>query len=327
MRNFLITGAAGFIGYHLCQALLQRGDIVVGFDNMNAYYDVSLKESRLGLLRKKTAFTFVKGDIENQELLDSILGKGRFHAVIHLAAQAGVRYSLECPEAYISSNLTGFFNVLEAAKRHKIPHILYASSSSVYGANQSYPFTLSDKTDTPLSLYAATKKANELMAHSYSHMFDMRLTGFRFFTAYGPYGRPDMALFLFTKAILSGGPIQVFNNGEMWRDFTYVSDIVGGIIALIDKSHALTMDANSSAVYNLGCGKSEKLTDMIRILENELGKKAIVNFLPMQKGDVVKTSADVSALEADTGFIPKVSLEEGVGMFVSWYKEFYGITG
>lgn len=325
MRTFLVTGAAGFIGYHMSRLLLERGDTVIGYDSVNDYYDVSLKESRLSLLDVYPRFLFVKADIEDREKLESVVRSHRFDAIIHLAAQAGVRYSLQCPEAYISSNLVGFFNILEVCRIHTIPHLLYASSSSVYGGNKQLPFTLGDKTDAPLSLYAATKKSNELLAHAYAHMFKLRSTGLRFFTVYGPYGRPDMALFLFTKRILSGVPIEVYNHGDMQRDFTYIDDITGGIAALIDRSQVFQMENNPATVYNLGNSAPVRLLDAITLLEKTLGKTAEKEFLPMQTGDVIATYADVSALERDTGFKPRVSLEEGIRHFVKWFKTYYHI--
>lgn len=326
MKKVLVTGAAGFIGYHLAKALLGRGDTVVGLDNMNAYYDVSLKEARLLQLGKEPSFTFVKGDLCDRELIRTVIQEGAFDTVVNLAAQAGVRYSLQAPEAYIQSNLVGFFNIIDACKEYNVPHFLYASSSSIYGANKKLPFSEQDTVDTPVSLYAATKKSNELMAHAYSAMFGLKTTGFRFFTVYGPYGRPDMALFIFTKNILEAKPIEVNNFGDMQRDFTYVDDIVTGICALTEKSAALTMDGTPYKVYNIGNSSPVELMEFVRAIEDELGKKAVVAFRPLPAGDVKATYADTSDILRDTGFAPKTPLKDGVKAFVAWYKEYYGVS-
>ena len=325
MQKILITGAAGFIGFHLSKALLAEGKTVVGLDNLNSYYDVTLKEKRLEMLQGKN-FTFVREDIANGEKVDALIKDGKFDRVVHLAAQAGVRYSLTNPEAYIESNLLGFFNVMEACKKRAVPHFVYASSSSVYGANTKLPFSEDDKVDTPVSLYAATKKSAELMAYSYSRMFGLPTTGFRFFTVYGPYGRPDMALFRFTKNMLEGKPIEVYNNGDMERDFTYVDDIVQGIQLLMEKSASLRPDsAPPYRIYNLGNNDPVQLMDFVRAIEEELGIKAQIEFKPMQPGDVARTYADTSHIQQDTGFAPATPLKTGVHRFVTWYREYYGV--
>jgi UDP-glucuronate 4-epimerase len=321
MKNFLVTGAAGFIGFHVSKTLLERGDAVTGYDNLNEYYDVSLKLSRLGLLKEYPRFSFIKGALEDATLVHETILQG-FDAIIHLAAQAGVRYSLEHPETYIFSNLVGTFNILEAVKASKTPHVLYASSSSVYGANEKTPFSVDDKTDSPVSLYAATKKSNELMAYSYSHLFNIPLTGLRFFTVYGPYGRPDMALFKFTKNILEDKPIEIYNNGDMYRDFTYIGDIVKGVVELIDKSRALNTKP-PYAVYNIGNHTPVRLSDFVSLLENALGKRAEKIYRPMQPGDVYQTYADVDMLMRDTGFKPETDLRDGIMKFVEWYRNYY----
>lgn len=325
MRKILVTGAAGFIGFHLCRALLNCGDKVVGLDNMNPYYDVTLKENRLVLLNKVETFTFIQDDLENCELLRKIIKTEQFDAVINLAAQAGVRYSLVAPEAYIKSNLVGFFNILDACKEFAVPHFLYASSSSVYGLNTKLPFSEDDLVATPVSLYAATKKSNELIAHAYSHMFGLRTTGFRFFTVYGPYGRPDMALFKFTKNILERKPIEINNYGDMQRDFTYIDDIVTGIIALLDQPRKLSSDDVPYRIYNLGNSSPIQLLEFVRAIEEELGLEAIIEFKPLPKGDVKATYADTTHVREDTGFAPNTALKDGVHRFVEWYREYYGL--
>ena len=323
MNKFLITGAAGFIGFHVSKALLDDGGAVTGYDNLNEYYDVSLKHRRLGLLKEYPRFNFVKGALEDAALVRETIRQD-FDAIIHLAAQAGVRYSLEHPETYVSSNIVGTFNILEAARANKTPHILFASSSSVYGANEKAPFSVDDRTDSPVSLYAATKKSNELMAYSYSHLFGIPATGLRFFTVYGPYGRPDMALFKFTKNILEGKPIEVYNNGDMYRDFTYIDDIVKGTLELVDKSRALKSKPPFS-VYNIGNNSPVKLSDFVSLVENALGKKAEIVYKPMQPGDVHKTYADVEMLMKDTAFKPETKLKDGIERFIEWYKAYYNI--
>ena len=335
--NVLVTGAAGFIGFHVAKALLGRGDRVVGFDNLNDYYDVSLKEARLAQLRSHGAFSFVKGDLGDSGAVGSLFAGGAFDRVIHLAAQAGVRYSLTNPGAYVQSNLVGFMNVLENCRHAKVAHLAYASSSSVYGLNARQPFSVHDNVDHPVSLYAATKKANELMAHTYSHLYGLPTTGLRFFTVYGPWGRPDMALFKFTKAILAGTPIDVYNHGKMRRDFTYIDDIVQGVVRTADHVAEANPAWNASApdpgtspapyrVYNIGNHTPVELDRFIAIIEDALGKKAVRNNMPMQPGDVPATCADVEDLRRDVGFAPATPLETGIARFLSWYKEYYGVA-
>ena len=323
---YFVTGSAGFIGYHVTAALLNQGVQVIGYDNLNDYYDVSLKKARLAELTKHPNFTFMCASLEDKAALDTVFATHHPTIAIHLAAQAGVRYSLENPNAYVDSNLVGFINMLECCRHNKVKHLLYASSSSVYGANKKLPFSVNDRVDNPISLYAATKKANELMAHTYSHLFSLPTTGLRFFTVYGPWGRPDMAAFIFLDAIWQGQPIKVFNNGEMMRDFTYVDDITKGIISLIDKSAALTPLNNEPPykVYNIGNNRPEKLLDFIGILEEFTGKKAIKELLPMQPGDVPATYADIDELTRDTGFKPTTSLREGLKQFVDWWLQYNG---
>ena len=335
-RPVLVTGAAGFIGFHLARRLLDEGRAVVGLDNLNDYYDVSLKEARLGALRTHPDFRFARLDLEDAEGLAALVGRERPAVIAHLAAQAGVRYSLQNPRAYVDSNLVGFLNILEACRRHGVAHLVYASTSSVYGANTKMPFSVDDRVDHPVSLYAATKKANELMAHTYSHLYGLPTTGLRFFTVYGPWGRPDMALFLFTKAILENRPIDVFAGGELERDFTYIDDIVEGVRRVMDRVPASDPDwraddpnpASSSApyrLYNIGNNTPVKVLRLIEILEEALGRKAEKRFLPMQPGDVVATWADVDALRRDVGFEPRTPIEGGVRRFVNWYRDYYGV--
>lgn len=330
----LVTGAAGFIGSHLSQRLLARGDEVIGLDNLNDYYAVSLKEARLARLTGQPGFSFVKGGLEERQLLEQLFMQHRFDAVINLAAQAGVRYSLTNPHAYVDSNLVGFMNILEGCRHHGVKHLVYASSSSVYGANTAMPFSVHQNVDHPLSLYAATKKANELMAHTYSSLYGLPTTGLRFFTVYGPWGRPDMALFLFTKAILEGRPIDVFNYGKMRRDFTYVDDIVEGVIRVTDRTATASAtwsgqkpDPGTSfapwKVYNIGNNQPVELLQFIETLERCLGKTAQKNLLPLQAGDVPATFADVDDLMADTGFKPATPIEDGIAQFVAWYRAYY----
>ena len=333
--NVLVTGAAGFIGFHVSRALLARGDAVVGFDNLNDYYDVRLKEARLELLRAGGEFTFLKGDLADAAAVGGAFAGKPFDRVIHLAAQAGVRYSLTNPGAYVQSNLVGFLNVLEACRHARTPHLAYASSSSVYGLNATQPFSVHDNVDHPVSLYAATKKANELMAHTYSHLYGLPTTGLRFFTVYGPWGRPDMALFKFTKAILAGEPIDVYNHGKMRRDFTYIDDIVQGVVRTSDRVagpnaewDAAEPDPGTSPapyrVYNIGNHTPVELDRFIAIIEETLGKKAERNYLPMQPGDVPATCADVEDLRRDVGFAPATPLETGIQRFLEWYLDYYG---
>lgn len=337
--KILVTGAAGFIGYHVTLRLLARGDEVVGLDNMNNYYDVSLKESRLNNIKNAknaNAFTFVQADISDRATIEEIFKKQKFNKVINLAAQAGVRYSLENPHAYIESNIIGFTNILEGCRHNNVEHLVYASSSSVYGANESMPFSVHDNVDHPLSLYAATKKANELMAHTYSNLYDLPTTGLRFFTVYGPWGRPDMALFLFTKAILDEKPIDVFNYGKHRRDFTFIDDIVEGVIRTMDHTaeanelwQASKPDpATSKApyrLYNIGSNDPIELMRYIEILEENLGKVAEKNLLPLQPGDVPATFADVDALIDDVGYKPATPIETGIEKFVNWYRDYYKV--
>ena len=334
MKKILVTGAAGFIGMHTTQVLLSRGDQVVGLDNLNAYYDPKLKEARLANLRahpQSAHFEFVKADLSDAPAMKAVFAQHQFDGVINLAAQAGVRYSLENPQAYIDSNLTGFINVLEGVRTQPSCHLVYASSSSVYGGNKKLPFAETDRVDHPVSLYAATKKANELMAHTYSHLFRFPATGLRFFTVYGPWGRPDMAAFLFTKAILAGKPITVFNHGNMQRDFTFISDIVEGVVRALDlppvpapagDDFAFEMSA-PHRVLNIGNHRPEKLTDFIAAIEEALGMKAIQDLQPIQPGDVPATYAETTALHALTGFAPATPLRQGIAEFVKWYREYH----
>jgi UDP-glucuronate 4-epimerase len=332
----LVTGAAGFIGSHLSERLLARGDEVLGYDNLNAYYDPSLKEARLARLTPKDGFSFVRGSLEDRAALDAAFDDFKPQRVVNLAAQAGVRYSLENPQAYVDSNITGFLNILEACRHRGIEHLVYASSSSVYGANRKLPFAVEDSVDHPVSLYAASKKANELMAHTYSHLFDLPTTGLRFFTVYGPWGRPDMALFLFTRKILAGEPIDVFNHGRHTRDFTYIDDIVEGVIRTLDRVPGADPDydplaptpASSLApyrVYNIGNHQPVELLRYIEVLEECLGRKAEKRLLPLQPGDVPDTYADVEALSRDTGYSPSTPIETGVRRFAEWYRAFYQV--
>ena len=331
-ENILVTGSSGFIGFHLSKLLLDKGYRVIGIDNMNNYYDPLLKEERLSILLKYDNYKFYKIDIKDKNEIDNIFKTNKITYVINLAAQAGVRYSITNPYEYIDSNLVGFINILEACRNYPIKHLIYASSSSVYGGNKEVPFTTKHNVDHPVSLYAATKKSNELMAHTYSHLYNIPTTGLRFFTVYGPYGRPDMAYFLFTRNIIEGKEIKVFNHGKMERDFTYIGDIVQGIYKLIDfipKSNIKWKeeDIDSSfapyKIYNIGNSNPVKLEKFISILENKIGRKAVKVYMDMQAGDVLKTYADVIDLEKDTGFKPNTSLEEGLSKFVDWYKKHY----
>ncbi|MBX3144436.1 MAG: NAD-dependent epimerase [Trueperaceae bacterium] len=336
VSTYLVTGAAGFIGYHLSERLLARGVEVVGVDNLNDYYDVNLKLARLERLKRHPGFGFERLDLSDRKATAELFASLRPRVVVNLAAQAGVRYSLENPHAYVDSNLVGFTNVLEGCRHNGAEHLVYASSSSVYGANTTIPFSVHDNIDHPLSLYAATKKANELMAHTYSHLYRLPTTGLRFFTVYGPWGRPDMAMFRFTEAILAGRPIDVYNHGDMRRDFTYVDDVVEGIVRVADRPARPDPDwtgakpdpAGSDApyrVYNIGNNSPVELMHLIELLERELGKTAQKRMLPMQAGDVPATYADVAALERDVDYKPSTPLSEGVKRFVAWYREYYSV--
>jgi UDP-glucuronate 4-epimerase len=325
----LVTGAAGFIGYHVSEALLARGEAVAGIDNINDYYDVKLKEARLARLAAHNHFTFTKLNIADRDGLAGLVQKhGDIDRIVHLAAQAGVRYSLKNPQAYVESNLIGHVNMLELArglndrKGQGIKHLVYASSSSVYGGNTKLPFAIEDKVDRPVSLYAATKAADELMSHSYSHLYGIPQTGLRFFTVYGPWGRPDMAYFDFTRAIFAGETIRVFNNGDMKRDFTWIGDIVAGVVAALDKPPVGTPPYR---LYNIGNNNAENLLDFISVIEKACGKKAVTELAPMQPGDVKATYADISAITKDVGFKPTTPITEGIPQFVKWYREYYGV--
>jgi len=334
--HVLVTGVAGFIGFHVARRLLARGDTVVGIDNINTYYDVRLKEARLALLADQERFTFLRLDLADRAGMTDLFTQQRPERVVHLAAQAGVRYSLTNPHAYVESNLVGFLHILEGCRHTQVSHLVYASSSSVYGANTKMPFSIHDNVDHPVSLYAASKKANELMAHTYSHLYSLPTTGLRFFTVYGPWGRPDMALFLFTRAILAGEPIPVFNQGKMRRDFTYIDDIVEGVVRVLDKVpqpnpswSGQTPDPGTSQApyraYNIGNNQPVELLEFIAILERCLGRTAEKKLLPMQAGDVPETYADVDDLMRDVGFRPATPLGTGIVRFVEWYREFYQV--
>jgi UDP-glucuronate 4-epimerase len=333
--KFLVTGAAGFIGFHTCKALLDRGDEVIGLDDLNSYYDVRLKQARLKQLEGRNGFSFHKLDLVDRKGIEELFATTRPQRVIHLAAQAGVRYSLENPHAYIDSNIVGTLNVLEGCRHNGVEHLVFASSSSVYGANTALPFSVHQNVDHPLSLYAASKKANELMAHTYAHLYRLPVTGLRFFTVYGPWGRPDMALFLFTRKILAGEPIDVFNEGHHARDFTYIDDIVEGVLRTADKVATPNPDwsgddpdpATSNApyrLYNIGNNNPVDLMHFIACIEKALGREAKKNFLPLQPGDVPKTYANVDALVADVGFKPATPIEDGIAKFIAWYRSYYG---
>ncbi|MBF0179577.1 MAG: NAD-dependent epimerase [Magnetococcales bacterium] len=337
MGKVLVTGAAGFIGSHLALRLLDRGDQVVGLDNLNGYYDVNLKRARLARLEGRAGFSFVQMDLEDREGMAGLFARERFDGAVNLAAQAGVRYSLKNPLSYVDSNLVGFVNMLEGCRHSGVGHLVFASSSSVYGANETMPFSVHQNVDHPLSLYAATKKANELMAHTYAHLYRLPVTGLRFFTVYGPWGRPDMALFLFTRAILEGRPIDVFNHGKMRRDFTYVDDIVEGVLRVLDRvptpdpewSGKHPEPCSSSApyrLYNIGNNQPVELMKYINALEEALGMRAQMNMLPMQPGDVPATWANVDDLIRDVGFRPATTVQEGIRRFVAWYREYYGVV-
>lgn len=324
-KTYLITGGAGFIGFHLSKRLLEAGASVVGFDNMNDYYEVSLKEARLKELGGYEKYTFVKGDLADKASVDAVFEKYRPQITVNLGAQAGVRYSIDNPEAYVQSNLVGFFNILEACRHYGTDHLVFASSSSVYGGNDKVPFSTEDKVDGPVSLYAATKKSNELMAHAYSKLYDYPVTGLRFFTVYGPMGRPDMAYFKFAKKIVKGEPIQIYNNGDMLRDFTYIDDIVTGVCDILCNPPARNEKGVAYKIYNIGNNKPVKLMDFINTLERCLGMEAVKEYYPMQPGDVYQTYADVSDLIHDFGFKPDTSIEDGLSRFVEWFKAYYQI--
>jgi len=334
-KPILVSGAAGFIGFHIALALLREGLPVIGLDNMNDYYDPGLKYDRLSMLDREPGFKFLKLDLHDGPSIEGLFKDHAFDTVIHMAAQAGVRYSLINPHAYIQSNITGFLNLLEGCRKKQIKHLVFASSSSVYGGNEKSPFSVHDNVDHPLSLYAATKKANELMAHTYAHLFRIPCTGLRFFTVYGPWGRPDMAAFLFTRAILAGEPIKVFNNGHLSRDFTYIDDIIGAMQKIIrtppgpnPEWNGLCPDPGSSfapyRIYNIGSNKPVQLLEFIKIIEDLLGLEAKKEFLPMQPGDVPETYADIRDIKEDFGFCPRVSIREGLASFIKWYKEYQG---
>ncbi len=335
-KEVMVTGAAGFIGFHLSKRLLEKGCRVIGVDNINDYYDVRYKHSRLDQLRPFENFSLCQTDLSDREGMEKIFAQNRFDAVVNLAAQAGVRYSLINPQAYVNSNLAGFVNILEGCRHHQVKHLVFASSSSVYGANTNMPFSVHNNVDHPVSLYAASKKANELMAHTYSHLYGMRCTGLRFFTVYGPWGRPDMALFLFTKAILEDKPIQVFNHGKMRRDFTYIDDIVEGVVRIMGRLpepnpnwSGDSPDPGTSYVpyriYNIGNNKPVELTDFIGAIEKALGKTAKKQYMDLQPGDVPATCADIDDLIRDAGFRPDTPIEKGIERFIAWYKEYHGI--
>jgi UDP-glucuronate 4-epimerase len=336
-KRILVTGSAGFIGFHLCQRLFEKGYQVVGIDNLNDYYDPQLKEDRLSVLESSRNYTHYRVSLEEKARVQEIFNAPPFDSVINLAAQAGVRYSIEHPDVYIESNIVGFLNILEACRHSGAKHLIYASSSSVYGANTRMPFSVHDNVNHPVSLYAATKKSNELMAHCYSNLYNLPTTGLRFFTVYGPYGRPDMALFLFTKAILEGKPINVFNYGKMKRDFTYVDDIVEGVVRLIDHTpepnpewNGDNPDSSTSfapyRLFNIGNNNPVELLDFISAIEDKLGLKAEMNMMPIQDGDVPATYADVSDLEKEIGFKPQTSVKDGVGKFIDWYLKYYNVN-
>ena len=336
MRTILVTGCAGFIGFHVSRRLLADGECIVGLDNLNPYYDPRLKQARLDQLVPQPGFTFLKSDLADRARMPAVFGKHQFDSVVPLAAQAGVRYSLKDPHAYVDSNLVGFVNILEGCRHHGVGHLVFASSSSVYGANTHMPFSVHAGADHPVSLYAATKKANEMLAHSYAHLYRLPTTGLRFFTVYGPWGRPDMALFLFTRAILEGKPIDVYNFGKMRRDFIYIDDIVEGVVQVMN--HTAQPDpawnsgqpdpAASSApyrLYNIGNTQPAELLALIEAVEKKLGKKALKNLLPIEPGDVPATWSDMEDLARDLGFRPRIALEEGVSRFVDWYRDYYGV--
>ena len=322
-KRYLITGGAGFIGFYLSKALLEKGAEVVGLDNLNDYYEISLKEDRLAILRELEGYRFVKADLSDEEAVFRLFAEYKPQIVVNLAAQAGVRYSIDNPDAYIQSNIVGFYNILEACRHYPVEHLVFASSSSVYGGNKKVPFSTQDQVDRPVSLYAATKKSNELMAYSYSKLYQIPLTGLRFFTVYGPMGRPDMAYFKFAKRIMADEPIQIYNNGDMLRDFTYIDDIITGVENILCNPPSTDENGAAYKIYNIGNNKPEKLMDYIAVLEKCLGKEAKKEFLPMQPGDVYETYADVTDLMRDYGFKPSTTIEEGLSKFAEWFKNYY----
>lgn len=322
-KTYLVTGGAGFIGFHLSKSLLDKGARIIGFDNLNDYYDVQLKMDRLAILEEYASYTFVKGDLSDKDDVFHLFQDYAPQIVVHLGAQAGVRYSIDNPDAYMMSNMMGFFYILEGCRHFPVEHLVYASSSSVYGGNEKVPFSTRDQVNEPVSLYAATKKSNELMAHAYSKLYDIPVTGLRFFTVYGPYGRPDMAYYKFTRKILAGEPIQIYNNGDMYRDFTYIDDIVQGMENMLCNPPEQNTKGVSYKLYNIGNNKPEKLMDYIETLERCLGKTAVKEFLPMQPGDVYQTYADVTDLMRDYDFKPSTTIEDGLSRFVQWYREYY----
>ena len=325
-QAILVTGAAGFIGFHVARRLLAEGRAVVGLDNLNDYYDPALKQARLDILRGEPGFAFERIDLADRAAMERLFAKHRFSRVVHLAAQAGVRYSIDHPHAYVDANLEGFVNVLEGCRHHGCGHLVYASSSSVYGANTKQPFSVHDKTDHPISLYAATKKANELIAHSYSHLYRLPVTGLRFFTIYGPWGRPDMAIFLFTKAILEGRAIKLFNHGRMRRDFTHIDDVSNVVMKIVDLiPRAGEAGGAPAQIYNVGNHRPEDLLHVVATMEKELGREAVKEMLPMQPGDVLETFADIGDLARDVGFRPQTSIEDGIRSFVAWYRDYHRI--
>lgn len=322
-KTYVITGGAGFIGFFLSKSLLEKGAKVIGFDNLNDYYEVSLKENRLAILKEYDNYTFIKGDLANKEEVFDVFEAYKPEIVVNLGAQAGVRYSIDNPDAYMQSNMMGFFHILEGCRRFSVEHLVYASSSSVYGMNDKIPFSTLDQVDEPVSLYAATKKSNELMAHAYSKLYKIPVTGLRFFTVYGPFGRPDMAYFKFAKKIMAGEPIQIYNNGDMYRDFTYIDDIVIGVENLLCNPPKKNEKGVAYKIYNIGNNQPEKLMDYISTLEKCLGKEAKKEYLPMQPGDVYRTYADVTDLMEDFSFKPSTTIEEGLSKFAKWFKEYY----
>ena len=322
----LVTGAAGFIGYHLTNALLAAGEAVVGFDNLNDYYDVGLKQSRLQNLAQSAGFTFIKGDLADEEALRGVMEAHRPAIIVNLAAQAGVRYSIDHPRAYLNSNMIGFFNVLEAARAHGVKHLVYASSSSVYGDDSTPPYAVTERADRPVSLYAATKRSNELMAYAYAHLYEIPCTGLRFFTVYGPYGRPDMAYFKFFKSILDGKTIDVYNHGDMERDFTFVDDVADCVLRILPAPPKPDENGDRYALYNIGNNHPERLERFIEVLEDAAGRRAVKRYLPMQAGDVHMTAADIAETARDFGFCPKTGIEQGLRIFADWYRAYYGVS-